>query len=60
MSADYSVENTVRHASYIGYEVTVATDAFSTATKEKLEAALNPMRLIADAATVDVLLAGFG
>ena len=60
VSTAYTVESTVRHATDIGYEVTVAGDACSTATKEQHEAALNAMRLIADVATVDEVLAGFG
>lgn len=60
VSTAYTVESTVRHATDIGYEVTVASDACSTATREQHEAALNAMRLIAEIATVDEVLAEIG
>jgi len=58
VSTAYTVESTVRHATDVGYEVTVVADACSTATREQHEAALNAMRLIADIADVDTILAG--
>ena len=58
VSTAYTVESTVRHATDVGYEVTVAADACSTATREQHDAALNAMRLIAEIADVDAILAG--
>lgn len=60
VSTAYTVESTVRHAADIGYEITVAADACSTATVAQHEAALNAMRLLAEIATVDAILADLG
>lgn len=60
VSTAYVVEGTVRHATDIGYEVTVAADACSTATQTQHEAALAAMTLIAEVKTVEEILAGFG
>ena len=57
VSTAYTVESTVRHAAYIGYEVTVVSDACSTATVAQHEASLNAMRLLAEIATVDSIVA---
>lgn len=52
------VENTVREAADLGYEVSVAADACAAAAPEVHQAALSSMALIADITTVaDVLLA---
>ena len=58
VSTAYAVESAVRHAADVGYEVTVAADACSTATRAQHEAALEAMRLLAGIATVDEILAG--
>lgn len=57
VSTAYVVEGTVRHATDIGYEVTVAADACSTATQAQHEAALTAMKLIAEIKTVDEIIA---
>ncbi len=57
VSTAYTVESTVRHATDIGYEVTVAADACSTGTEAQHEAALTAMRAIAAVRTVDEVLA---
>lgn len=57
VSTAYTVEGTVRHATDIGYEVTVAADACSTATEQQHEAALAAMRPLAAIRTVAELVA---
>lgn len=52
VSTAYAVEATVRHGSDIGYQVTVAADACSTATEAQHTAALSAMRVLADIRTV--------
>ncbi len=56
VSTAYVVENTVRHATDIGYEVTVAADACSTATQAQHEASLAAMTVLAEIKTVDEVL----
>ena len=56
VSTAYAVEGTVRHATDIGYEVTVAADACSTATQLQHENALAAMRPLANINTVDEIL----
>jgi nicotinamidase-related amidase len=60
VSTAYTVEGTVRHATDIGYRVTVAADACSTATHEQHANALVAMAPIAAIQDVDELVAGFG
>ena len=60
VSTAYAVEGTVRQAVDIGYAVTVAADACSTATQEQHEASLAAMRVIADIKTVDEVLSDIG
>ncbi len=60
VSTAYTVEGTVRHATDIGYEVTVAADACSTATQQQHENALAVMAPLADIRTVDEILAEIG
>jgi len=57
VSTAYTVESTVRHATDIGFEVTVAADACSTGTEAQHEAALTAMRALAEIRTVDDVLA---
>lgn len=57
VSTAYTVESTVRHATDIGYRVTVAADACSTATAAQHENALAAMRPLARIASVDDLIA---
>ena len=57
VSTAYAVEGTVRHATDIGYEVTVAADACSTATHAQHENALAAMKPLANIKTVDEVLA---
>ncbi len=59
VSTAYTVEGTVRHATDIGYEVTVAADACSTATQEQHTRALSVMEPLAEIKTVDALLSEF-
>jgi nicotinamidase-related amidase len=59
ISTTYVVESTVRHASDIGYRVTVAADACSSASAEMHAASLKAMALLAEISTVDEILAGF-
>jgi nicotinamidase-related amidase len=59
VSTAYAVESTVRHASDLGYEVVVAADACSTATRERHESALNAMALLATISTVDKIVESF-
>jgi nicotinamidase-related amidase len=59
VSTAYAVESTVRHASDLGYEVVVAADACSTATRERHESALNAMALIATISQVDAIVQSF-
>ena len=56
VSTAYAVEGTVRQATDIGYPVTVAADACSTATPAQHENALAAMALIAEVKTVDEIL----
>lgn len=57
VSTAYAVEGTVRHATDIGYEVTVAADACSTATQRQHDASLDAMQVLATITTVAELLA---
>jgi len=57
VSTAYAVEGTVRHATDIGYKVTVAADACSTATHAQHENALAAMKPLASIKTVDEILA---
>ena len=57
VSTAYAVEGTVRHATDIGYEVTVAADACSTATQSQHENALAAMKPLATIKKVDEVLA---
>lgn len=57
VSTAYTVESTVRHATDIGFEVTVAADACSTGSEAQHEASLAAMRAIAAVKTVDDVLA---
>ncbi len=57
VSTAYVVECTVRHASDVGYDTWVVSDACSTATVEQHEAALRAMSLIATVATTDEVIA---
>ncbi|MEQ8586826.1 MAG: isochorismatase family cysteine hydrolase [Thalassobaculaceae bacterium] len=59
VSTAYTVEGTVRHATDIGYEVTVASDACSTGTEAQHEAALAAMNALAEVKTVDEVVAAF-
>ena len=59
VSTAYAVESTVRHASDLGYEVVVAADACSTATRERHESALTVMALIATISQVDPIVQSF-
>ncbi|MEM8791949.1 MAG: cysteine hydrolase [Pseudomonadota bacterium] len=59
VSTAYTVEGTVRHATDIGYEVTVAADACSTATAAQHEASLAAMERLARICTTDELIAEF-
>ncbi len=52
VSTAYAVEATVRHATDIGYHVTVAADACSTATEAQHQAALAAMGVLADIRSV--------
>jgi biuret amidohydrolase len=47
ISTTYVVESAVRHAADMGYEVVVAADACSSATREMHEASLKAMALLA-------------
>ena len=57
VSTAYAVEGTVRHATDIGYKVTVAADACSTATHAQHENALAAMKPLASIKTVEEILA---
>ena len=57
VSTAYVVESTVRHASDVGYDTIVVSDACSTATREMHNNALAAMELIATVKTVDELVA---
>ncbi len=57
VSTAYVVEGSVRHATDIGYPCTVVADACSTATELQHNNALDAMRLLADVANVDDVLA---
>lgn len=59
ISTTYVVESTVRHASDLGYELTVAADACSSASRAMHEASLAAMALLADIKTVDEIVAEF-
>jgi nicotinamidase-related amidase len=54
-----TVEHTARHASDIGFAVTVAEDACSAAAPETHAAALASISLIGEIATVDEVIAGW-
>jgi nicotinamidase-related amidase len=49
----------VRHPSDLGYEIVVAADACSTATRERHESALDTMALIATISQVDAIVQSF-
>ena len=57
VSTAYAVEGSVRHATDIGYKVTVAADACSTATHAQHENALAAMKPLSSIKTVDEILA---
>jgi nicotinamidase-related amidase len=57
VSTAYVVECTVRHASDVGYDTIVVSDACSTATKDMHNNALSAMELIASVKTTDELIA---
>ena len=57
VSTAYVVECTARHASDVGYETIIVSDACSTATKEMHNNALAAMELIATIKTTDELIA---
>jgi nicotinamidase-related amidase len=59
VSTAYAVESTVRHASDLGYEVVVAADACSTATREGHRRALETMALLATVSEVDAIVPSF-
>lgn len=59
VSTAYAVDHAVRHAADLGYEVTVAADACSTATIRQHEATLETLKLLARIATVDEIVAEF-
>ncbi|MEC8183066.1 MAG: isochorismatase family protein, partial [Pseudomonadota bacterium] len=59
VSTAYTVEATVRHATDIGYTVTVAADACSTATQEQHNNALKAMAPLAAIQDVDEIIKGF-
>ncbi len=59
ISTTYVVESTVRHASDMGYRVTIAADACSSGSTEMHEASLKAMALLAEISTVDAIVAGF-
>ena len=59
VSTAYAVESTVRHASDLGYEVVVAADACSTATRERHASALDAMALLATISEVDAIVQDF-
>ena len=59
ISTTYVVESTVRHASDMGYRVTVAADACSSGNAEMHEASLKAMALLAEISTVDAIVSGF-
>jgi nicotinamidase-related amidase len=49
----------VRHASDLGYEVVVAADACSTASRERHDSALRAMALLATISDVDAIVRSF-
>ena len=51
--------STVRHASDLGYEVVVAADACSTATRARHQSALETMALLATVSEVDAIVQSF-
>ncbi len=57
VSTAYTVESSVRHATDVGYDVMVASDACSTATQDQHYAALRAMSLLADIQEVDDIIA---
>jgi nicotinamidase-related amidase len=57
ISTTYVVESTARHASDMGYDVTVAADACSSASPEMHEASLRALALLAEIRTVDEIVA---
>ena len=59
VSTAYAVESTVRHATDIGYLVTVAANACSTATQLQHENALKAMQPLASIKTVNEVLEEF-
>lgn len=59
VSTAYVVESTVRHASDMGFDTWVVSDACSTGTMAQHEAALRAMELVATVSTADEVLASF-
>ena len=59
ISTTYVVESAVRHASDLGYEVVVAADACSSATRAAHEASLAAMAMLAEVKTTAEIIADF-
>ena len=59
VSTTYVVESTVRRASDMGYAVTVAADACSSASPAMHRASLEAMTLLAEIKSVDEIVAAF-
>lgn len=59
ISTTYVVESAVRHASDLGYEVIVAADACSSATRKAHEASLEAMTMLATVKTAADVVAEF-
>ena len=59
ISTTYVVESTARHASDMGYDVTIAADACSSGSPEMHEASLRALKLLAEVKTVDEIVAGW-
>jgi biuret amidohydrolase len=59
ISTTFVVESTVRHASDLGYAVTVAADACAAVSPAMHEASLRALALLAEIKNVDAVLADF-
>jgi len=59
ISTTYVVESAVRHASDLGYDVIVAADACSSATREAHEESLRAMAMLATVKTSAEIIADF-
>ena len=60
VATNFVVESTARHASDVGYDTVIASDACSAASPEAHRASLASLAMLATVATVDEIIAQWG